>query len=276
MVKKIKKYAHVFNSVVNQASELKKLEGFSPYSKIVSEAFLKVKKGEYTQEETAIFRKLDEYRARLLASDEIVTYEIFGSDLQRTVAEIARIGASPQVWCKLYYFLTTLSGAKNVLEIGTNLGVSGQYFIEGLKDGDGSKFITLEGVPKLCEIASERFSSLAKRDGQFEVIQGLYDDTLHSVLDSGIEFDLVFIDGNHKYEPTVKYFNLLKNNYRDHAIILFDDIYISEEMERAWKEVKKDPGVVCSIDLFKLGIVVYEKGGGQGEPISADLFLSVR
>lgn len=237
---------------------------------------MSVKKGAYSPKEKALFSKLNEYRTHLLSSDEIVTYEVFNSDLKRTVADIARIGASPQVWCNLYYFLTTLSEAKNVLEIGTNLGISGQYFIEGLKDGSGSAFITLEGVPKLCEIASQRFSSLVKRESQFKVIQGLYDDTLPSVVDSGIEFDLVFIDGNHKYEPTVKYFNLLKNNYRDQAIIIFDDIYISEEMERAWTEIKRDPGVVCSIDLFKLGIVVFEKSASPRESMEARLFLSIR
>lgn len=276
MRKKARKYAHVLSGMIRQPSELRKLSALHPLAGAVAEAFMKVKRRAFTNEEISAFRSLEEYRARLLASDEVITYEVFLSDLKRTVAEIARIGASPPAWCKLYYFLATLSGAENILEIGANLGISGQYFLAALKGRPGSKFVTMEGVPRLCAIASERFSELAPGEGRFEVIQGLYDDTLSAVVDSGLKFGLVFIDGNHRYEPTVQYFNFLKNNYSDPAILIFDDIHLSAGMERAWMEIKKAPEVVCSVDLFKLGIIVFEKSRREGAEMEAGLFLSLR
>ena len=56
----------------------------------------------------------------------------------------------------------------------SNLGVSGQYFIKALEGKKNGKFITLEGVKGLCEIAENQFESLAD-PSSFEVLHGLYD-----------------------------------------------------------------------------------------------------
>ena len=38
------------------------------------------------------------------------------------------------------------------------------------------------------------------------------------------------------------------------SILIFDDIHWSAEMEEAWEEIKKNPEVTVSIDVFQFGI----------------------
>jgi hypothetical protein len=43
------------------------------------------------------------------------------------------------------------------------------------------------------------------------------------------------------------------------ACMVFDDIYWSEGMAAAWTEIKADPAVTVSIDLFHFGLVFFRK-----------------
>ena len=43
----------------------------------------------------------------------------------------------------------------------------------------------------------------------------------------------------------------------ENSIIVFDDIYWSDQMEEAWKEIVNNKRVTLSIDLFKMGIVFF-------------------
>ena len=70
-------------------------------------------------------------------------------------------------------------------------------------------------------------------------------------------FDLIFIDGNHRKIPTLRYFNLLKQHVHPNSLIIFDDIHWSKEMEEAWAEIKEDPQVKVSIDLYQFGMVFF-------------------
>lgn len=270
--KKIKKYTHIAKAMLGQEEELKKLNS-NTSSEFVKKAFQYTKKGIYSTAEQNIFRELELYKKELATNKTQISYEIFNTDEKKSVSEIAPRAGSPGKWCEFFYFLSKFSNAKNILEIGTNLGVSGQYFLSAIRD-EPSKFISLEGVPGLCSIASERFDELAGKQTEFEVVQGLYDETLPKIAASGQTFDLVFFDGNHKYEPTLHYFDLLKDNFSRHAILIFDDIYWDEQMEKAWRQLKEIPGVYCTIDFFKLGIVLYDKKK-QGLPrTDCKLFLT--
>ena len=66
------------------------------------------------------------------------------------------------------------------------------------------------------------------------------------------------MDANHRYEPTVNYFNSLLRVIHTKSIIIMDDIHYSEEMEKAWKEIKNHELVHASIDLFRCGILFFD------------------
>ena len=72
-------------------------------------------------------------------------------------------------------------------------------------------------------------------------------------------FDVLYIDGNHSYEATLRYFNLVKEYIKEDTIIVFDDIYWSEGMTKAWLEIKNDSIVSHTIDLFYFGLTFFRK-----------------
>ncbi|PJC61367.1 MAG: SAM-dependent methyltransferase, partial [Flavobacteriales bacterium CG_4_9_14_0_2_um_filter_32_27] len=67
----------------------------------------------------------------------------------------------------------------------------------------------------------------------------------------------VFFDGNHTKNATLTYFNWCLEKANEQSVFVFDDIYWSEEMKCAWKEIKAHPKVTTTIDLFFLGIIFF-------------------
>ena len=45
---------------------------------------------------------------------------------------------------------------------------------------------------------------------------------------------------------------------RNKSIIVLDDIHWSKEMYKAWKEIKNNKNVKCSIDAFYFGILFFD------------------
>ena len=74
------------------------------------------------------------------------------------------------------------------------------------------------------------------------------------------KYDFIYIDGNHKKSPTLRYFKMLLNHLSENGLMIFDDIHWSEEMEEAWNIIVEDPIITVSIDIFKFGIVSKRKG----------------
>ena len=71
--------------------------------------------------------------------------------------------------------------------------------------------------------------------------------------------NLVFFDGNHQKEATLKYFNMLLPLAHNDSVFIFDDIHWSRGMEEAWEAIKDHPQVRVTIDSFYWGIVFFRK-----------------
>jgi predicted O-methyltransferase YrrM len=271
---KLLKIKHFFSSKILQDSNLKILNQHGLEGQQIVKAFLKTLKGKNTIHEDQLFKKLNQFRSDLFTDNRKISFEEIGSTTEMTVAEVVSRAASPEIWTRFFYQLSKSNNINNVLEIGTNLGVSGQYFLKALEGKKNTKFITLEGVKGLCDIAQQRLTLLSTEQ-EFEVVHGLYDQTLIDIINKDIHFDLLFIDGNHRYDATLKYFELLKNNISDRVLVIFDDIHWSEGMRKAWQEIIAQKGVVFSINFFKLGIIVF--GSKQSQPTKDhfELFLSL-
>jgi predicted O-methyltransferase YrrM len=88
-----------------------------------------------------------------------------------------------------------------------------------------------------------------------ELVIGDFNNTLPKIFTRMKQVDLAFIDGNHRKEPTLQYFRQLLTHSTSTAILIFDDIHWSTEMEAAWREIQQDPAVTLTIDLFFIGLV---------------------
>lgn len=144
---------------------------------------------------------------------------------------------------------------KNVLELGTSLGFTTAYLANS---NNVPNTVTLEGCPNTLEIAQQNLKNLRLENVTY--IQGNIDDTLIKALESMPKVDFVFFDANHSYEATVNYFDICLNKKTDYSCFVFDDIYWSEGMKKAWKKIANNQEVTISIDTFYFGILFFRKG----------------
>jgi predicted O-methyltransferase YrrM len=259
MIKKIQKHSSIALRRIKQNSELSAISNYdNEMLQRILKSFLMVKYSDYSPEDLAAFKACEEYRQKLLNDDSLISYEIFGSNSKIAVKEICSQAASPKPWSQFLYCLTKNLNSEKVLEIGTNVGISGNYILQALKHQPQSQFVTMEGLPQLCELSTRQFATIIS-ENYFNVVQGLYENTFPQVLNAGHEFDTIFIDGNHKKDPTLDYFQKLKLISNNPAVFIFDDINWSAPMKEAWEIIKQDDTVNYSIDLYKQGLVVVDK-----------------
>ena len=257
--KRIRKHLHITSVRFNQQNELRRISRYQNSSlHHVVAALTCVKNGDFTKDDQKAFEKCENYRNSLLQDETLISYEIFGSDKKAKVMDICRNAASSPTWGQFLYFLSAKINPSNILEIGTNLGISGCYALESIRDSTDAKLITMEGLPQLCEISDKQFASIVPSN-KYDIREGLFDTTFPKLLTDTIRFDLLFVDGNHQKEPTLHYFETLKNKINSPAIFVFDDINWSSDMQRAWEIIKSDSQVNFTIDLYKQGIVIIDE-----------------
>lgn len=178
-----------------------------------------------------------------------------GAGQQRRVADIARTAAKPAHLAQLLFRLVNYFRPATVLELGTSLGLTTAY----LAAADSRHPVTtFEGCPNVAAVARETFAALSISN--VRIVEGNIDDTLAPALAAlPAPVDFVFFDGNHRYEPTLRYFELCRAHRTDESVFVFDDIHWSEEMERAWEAIKIHPDVTVTVDLFYIGLVFFRK-----------------
>jgi predicted O-methyltransferase YrrM len=115
----------------------------------------------------------------------------------------------------------------------------------------------MEGSKEIADIAKRNFRNL--EISNIEITEGNFDNTLSSVVSGLSSVDFAFIDGNHRQEPTERYFKELLIKTNNDSLLVFDDVHWSSEMEAAWETIKNNTAVTCSIDLFFIGIVFFRK-----------------
>ncbi|SEC32398.1 Predicted O-methyltransferase YrrM [Tenacibaculum sp. MAR_2009_124] len=255
---KIIKHLLILNRRLRQSSVLKQLSQIENKTlQQILTAFISVKTNSHQKVDVDSFRNCENYRKKLLEDTTEITYEIFSLDTKSTVKDICKKASSKSKWCRLIYHIVNKTDSPKVLEIGTNLGVSGAYILEALKTKEG-KLTTMEGLPKLCEISRNKFSEIVS-NSKYEIVQGLYDDTFSDIKEREETYNLFFIDGNHQKDPTLEYFHELKLKMENKAVFIFDDIYWNEGMKEAWEVITNDKDVNFSIDMYQQGIAIIDK-----------------
>jgi predicted O-methyltransferase YrrM len=152
----------------------------------------------------------------------------------------------------LMYRLAMYYKPQTIIELGTSLGITTAYLATG---SPGADVYTIEGSAAINQVAKQHFRELGLKN--IKDCVGNFDDKLPEILSRLQRVDLVYIDGNHRYEPTVHYFSQLLPHSGNDTILVFDDIHWSPEMEQAWEEIKSHPSVRCSVDLFFIGFVFF-------------------
>lgn len=174
---------------------------------------------------------------------------------KRRVSDIARYSSVPPKYGVLLASMASEFGKQSILELGTSVGISTMYMALG---APGSKVFSVEGCTATAELARENFKNAGI--GNITLMNGSFDEMLPEIKKMDFRPGLVFIDGDHREEPALRYFNEIAGISDDNTVIMVDDIHISESMERAWNSMKKDGRISCTIDIFRMGILFLRKG----------------
>jgi predicted O-methyltransferase YrrM len=202
------------------------------------------------------FEPIEEMRARLLKDTRELNLTDYGAgsgtglEKLRTVAHIARTAAKPARLAQLLFRSARYFNTLVIVELGSSLALTTAYLAAS---DPNARIFSIEGDPALAAIARENLASLGSSNA--EIITGNFDDQLQPLLARLPETNLVYIDGNHRLEPTLRYFEHALATAGPETVIILDDIHWSAEMEAAWEKIKGHPAVTATIDIFYLGYV---------------------
>jgi predicted O-methyltransferase YrrM len=216
------------------------------------------------------YHQIELLRRRLLHNKMPVIMQDFGAGSrthfnQATVASIAKTSLKPKKYAQLLFRMAQYYKPQTLIELGTSLGITTAYLACAVPQ---SNIISIEGNAMVAEVAAQQFAAMNFSNIQLKVAP--FQNELPKVLQQVSSIDFAFIDGNHRYEPTIDYFHQLAEKSNNNTIIVIDDIHWSKEMEAAWKAVQQHSKVTLTLDLFFLGIVFFRK------EIKAGQFFSIR
>ena len=206
------------------------------------------------------YERVEALRDQLLNDSTVLEVEDFGAGSavdkknKRSILSIAKNAAKPKKFGQLLFRMVKYYQPATILELGTSLGITSSYLSLAKPD---ARLITMEGSKEIAEVAKRNLINL--EIGNIDIVEGNFDNTLSSVVRGLSSVDFAFIDGNHRKEPTERYFKELLAKTNNDSILVFDDIHWSSEMEAAWGAIKKGVSVTCSIDLFFIGMVFFRK-----------------
>ncbi|MDN5285956.1 MAG: SAM-dependent methyltransferase [Mucilaginibacter sp.] len=215
----------------------------------------------YNYADQKVYHEIEDIRKNLLADDRVITITDLGAgsllnnNKRKRVGDIAANALKQPKLAQLLYRLAAHFKPRNIIELGTCLGVTTLYLQNAAPN---AHVYTLEGCPQTAGIARETFEQAGFRE--VELITGNFDSNLPAVIKSLYQLDFVFVDGNHQKDATLKYFEWCLPKVHEDTILIFDDIYWSEGMKEAWAQIKAHPQVTVTVDLFWIGLVFFKSG----------------
>jgi predicted O-methyltransferase YrrM len=204
------------------------------------------------------YQAIESLRRQLWNDRTILEVEDFGAGSvtgqtkQRSIASVTRNATKSRRLSQLLFRIVHYYQPETILELGTSLGISSAYMAAA---NPNARVITLEGARSIAKRAAQHHELLHLYN--IELITGNFDDKLEDVLQKLGRVHLAFIDGNHRREPTMTYFQQLLDKAIPQSIFIFDDIHWSNEMEEAWRMIQAHDAVTATIDLFFIGIVLF-------------------
>jgi predicted O-methyltransferase YrrM len=204
------------------------------------------------------YEKIEEVKKKLLRDERALPVNDPGAgSIQngasvKKISGIARNAVSTQKFGRLLFRLANYYRTATIIEMGSSLGISTAY----LASADAaSQVITMEGSPSIAAIAEETFHQLGLHN--ITQVTGTFEEVLSNLIVSNPPANLVFIDGNHRKNALLEYFEQFLNKISPASLIIIHDIHWSREMEEAWDIIQKNPRVKMSIDIFSAGLVFF-------------------
>lgn len=174
----------------------------------------------------------------------------------RTAASLVATNAINDASGRFLFRLALWAEARRILEFGTNAGISSLYLY--FSGTCGLALTTIEGNPEVAELARTTFN---RANIPVDPAVSNFADWLAQHPPSADEpYDLVFIDGDHRFQATLDYVAALLPARTEESVFVVADIHWSAGMERAWEELKALPEVTASVDTYHFGLLFFKEG----------------
>lgn len=215
---------------------------------------------ERNQAEASATKAIETLRRNLLQDNRKITITDFGAGSriykgnERLIRQIAKSAEKSPAFGQLLFRLIHHFQPKTIVDLGTSLGMTTLY---QAKANPKANLISFEGCEATAIIAQQNFDKLACPN--IRLVTGNLDHTLQEELQKIQHLDFAFFDANHRYQPTVDYFESCLSKAHEDSVFVFDDIHWSDEMQQAWQYIQAHSSVSVTIDLFYVGIVFFRK-----------------
>ncbi len=212
----------------------------------------------YAEIDNETLNVLKKSRQKILESDEVISMIDHGAGSQnfssqkRSVSNVAMRAGMRLHQSKLMNKIIRYFDVKTALEFGTSVGLGS---VAMASKNPSLSLDTVDACPNTSAVAKKNFQKL-----NLDNISVYNKDfnTFIDHLDQQKTYDLIYIDGDHKKDATLAYFDRLKKHSHQQSILIFDDIYWSSDMKEAWQCITEDKDVKLSLDLYFWGIVFFK------------------
>ncbi len=156
----------------------------------------------------SLVRIVEQIRKKMRSDERVIQVNDLGSksldSKMRRVSDIAKLSPVTAKYGKLLSNMAGEFGKPLIIELGTSLGISTLYMAGSCED---ATVITIEGCKITAELARQNFieagfNNIILQEGSFDVV-------LSELLKKEITPGLIFIEGNHKKQAVIKYFDFL-------------------------------------------------------------------
>lgn len=201
------------------------------------------------------FARIERLRRRMCLDSRMVPVEKNdGSVENRNVGRIARKDVLPKRYAQLLFRTASYLKARQILEIGTSLGITTCYLASVSSD---SGCVTMEQNTSLLAIASANFQSLDLEN--IRAVGGNIDEHLPLILSQLSSLDMVFINASQEPEKLMERFELCVQRKHNDSVFVIAGIYRSDAMQHVWRKIRAHADVTATIDLFEIGFVFFNK-----------------
>jgi Predicted O-methyltransferase len=185
-------------------------------------------------------KAIESQRARLRLDDRPLNSLVGGSGPYDGQTIAKAVGGSKGVTnCLRLCQLAFSFGAGSVVELGTNLGISSAYLALGARDADGNAIVrTGDCSPARLSVAANLHRTVGLNNVRY--YPGFFEATVDRMLKDAGSIGVCFIDGDHTYDGTWKYFRQVLPVMRPRSLVIFDDIDWSDGMRQFWAEASSD------------------------------------
>lgn len=138
-------------------------------------------------------------------------------------------------FCRFYAWLAYMIAPQAIVEIGAALGASGMYWLAGLETAKSGTLYSFEPNEIWHPIASKNFDLISDRH---VLTLGTFENNISTIkAPAGI----ALIDAIHTRDFVMQQLDQLRSLTAPGAIVLFDDINFSEDMQACWADIAQMP-----------------------------------